>query len=237
MPEHPTLRTSLRAIAALAVTASLLSISACAIPTSPQPDAVALDPDFAELLEPAPTTLATTPTTLEQQRNVSLYFVVDDLLALANTPMSISRAEQLTAVLNELVAGTRLENHRNAIPSGVEVAATSIDPGRRVATITLADNTLFTAVEGTERLRALAQFVFTATAPGNRFGVDAVLFEIDGNVRSVPTFGGSDKTEPVGRCDYERSWSDPIAGCPNSTTTTTSTAPPNGPADPLGDVP
>jgi hypothetical protein len=201
---------------------TLLLLGACAVPTDSQPDTVALDPDFAELLEPAPTTLATTPTTLEPTRNVSFYFVVDDMLSPTNTPIAVSRAESLTAVLNELVAGTRLENHRNAIPGAVVVASTTIDSDRRVATIELADNTLFTAVEGTERLRAIAQFVFTAT--GNRFGVDSVLFQIEGNIRSVPTGGGSDKSEPVGRCDYERfAQPNDLRDCPSATTTTTTT--------------
>lgn len=210
---------------ALSLLFVVVAASACAIPVDNQPDTVALDEEFAELLEPAPPSEVTTTTSQPATRNVPLYFVVDDELALALTPMSVSRADDLTAILNELAAGTRLENHRNAIPTGVEIISTSIDSDRRVATITLADQTLFTAAEGNERLRAIAQIVFTAT--GNRFGVDAVQFEIDGNIRSVPTLSGSDKTEPVGRCDYDRfaSASD-LRDCPSTTTTTTTTSPP-----------
>jgi spore germination protein GerM len=216
-----------------AVLMIVLVLGACAVPTDERADSVAISPEFSELLEPAPTTLATTTTTPERQRLVGLYFIVDDLLARQDTLIAISRAESLTAVLNELVVGTRQENHRSAIPSGVAVSATSIDSERGVATIVLADNTLFTAVEGTERRRAISQFVFTATS--NRFGVDAVQFEIDGNIRSVPTGGGSDKTEPVGKCDYELFWDGPSLGCPGATTTTSPPPAQNG--DQLSQIP
>lgn len=209
-----------RLLAVLVALGGLLA--ACSIPTDAEPDTIALDPEFAELLEAAPSTEATTTTLSPATRNVSLYFVVDDMLALAPTPILVSRADDLTMVLNELAGGTRLENHRNAIPPGVMVAATTIDDERDVATIILEDNTLFAAVEGRERLRAIAQFVFTATAPGNRFGVSAVQFEIEGNIRSVPTGSGSDSSAPVTRCDYADYWPDPIPGCTPTTTTTSS---------------
>lgn len=214
MPDH--LRYLLLVLVVL-----LVGAGACAIPADQQPDTVALDTEFSELLEPAPPTDSTTTTSQPATRNVPLYFVVDDTLALALTPMSVGRADDLTAVLNELAGGTRLENHRNAIPTGVQIASTSVDTDRRIARIQLADNALFTAAEGNERLRAIAQIVFTAT--GNRFGVDAVQFEVDGNIRTVPTGGGSDKTEPVGRCDYRTVAADSdVRDCPSPSTTTTS---------------
>ena len=214
-----------------------IAASGCAIPADSRPSTVAIDPEFEDLLEPAPTTEPTPTTQEENLRRVDLYFIVDDTLTASPTNMSISRAQQLTVVLNELVAGTRLENHRNAIPSGVEVLTTRIDAERRIATIVLSDNTLLTAVEGNERSRAIAQLVFTATHPGNRFGVDRVQFEIDGNIRSVPrTLGLSDTSDPVGRCDYEGVWSGTPLDCPGSTTTTTTAVPPQN-GDPLSDVP
>jgi hypothetical protein len=222
-----------RLVVSVAMAIGLIAV-ACSVPTDAEPDTLALDPEFAELLEAAPSTEATTTTAPPLTRNMSLYFIVDDKLALALTPISVSRADDLTAVLNELAGGTRLENHRNAIPPGVTVASTSIDSARGIATISLADNTLFTAVESREQLRAIAQFVFTATAAGNRFGVTAVQFEIDGNLRAVPTDRGSDKSEPVNRCDYAELWPDPIPGCPSATTTTTTTPPQTQPSDPNG---
>jgi spore germination protein GerM len=209
-----------RLIPVLGLSAAML-MAACAMPTDAEPSALVLDEEYAELLEPAPPTTATSTTALEATREVRLWFIEDDLLRPQSEQLPVSRARSLTAVLNELIGGTRQENHRTAIPSGVEVIDTRIDEDRRIATIVLADSTLF-SVEATDRLRAIAQFVFTATDRG-LFGIDGVRFEIDGNIRSIPTGSGSDTSDPVGRCDYSRFWPESI-GCPTTTTTTTSPA-------------
>jgi spore germination protein GerM len=220
LPDHR-LRRVLASVSALL---AMSLVASCAMPSDQRAQPLSIDEDIAEVLEPAPATSAPTTSTPEDTLERGLYFIEDDLIRRQSAQIAETPAKDLTAVLNELVAGTRQQNHRSAIPSGVQVVDTRIDENRRVATIVLLDNTLFTLEVSGDRLRAIAQFVYTATdRSGTVFNVDRVQFEIDGEVRAIPTGGGSDTSEPVGRCDYERvaSESSRPSDCPGATTTTT----------------
>jgi hypothetical protein len=222
-----------RASILVAAFLSMLGIvGACAMPSDSEPKTIAVGDEHTELLDPAPPVSEPSTTVLEATREVGLWFIVDDVLARESRQINVSRATSLTAVLNELAGGTRQENHRSAIPSGVEILDVRIDEATRTATVELIDDTLLTNVEGLELTRAIAQLVFTVSDRG-RWGVSFVRFEIDGNIRSVPTGGGSNTNEPVGPCDYTRLDPDPlIRGCPVPTTTTIATPPLLPPIDP-----
>ncbi|MFP4512704.1 MAG: GerMN domain-containing protein [Acidimicrobiales bacterium] len=205
--------TPARRLLALAV-AALILLMGCAMPSDAEPDPITLDDEYADLLEPAPPPTTTTPAESTLPRG--LWFIADDLLSRESTQIEVSRADDLTAVLNRLTEGTRQQDHRSAIPGGVVFLGHRSDEGSRTVTVEMADAALF-EIDGTELARAVAQIVFTATQPV--FGYEAVRFEIDGDIRSVPTGSGSNSNEPVGQCDYERF--DPDPSCPSTTTTTT----------------
>lgn len=232
----PMLRRSALAVLALGLVAVL---AACSMPSNDGPQPISLGEDNAELLEPAPSTSSTSTTARGNTREIGVYFIVDDLLQRVSDDLPISQDGNLnlTLGLEKLLDGTPRENHRSAIPAGVEVLGTRVDDDSDVATIVLADAALF-SIEGPDLRRAIAQFVFTATdRNGAAFGVDAIRFEIDGDIRSIPTGDGSNTSDPVDRCDYEgfAGSIDQIRGCPAATTTTatpttTSSRPPATPA-------
>ncbi|MGY6500238.1 MAG: GerMN domain-containing protein [Acidimicrobiales bacterium] len=204
------------------VVASVLTLvlAACAMPSNSEPQSISVGTDFEELLAPAPPESTTTTESPERTREVGFWFIVDDELNRESRQLPLTRARDAFVVLEELLAGTRQENYRSAIPSGVEVLETRLSDESGILTIVLTDETLF-AVGGTDLTRAIAQIVFTLTGIP---GVEQVRFEIDESVRSVPTGSGSDTREPVGPCDYLR-FRPELRDCPDSTTTTTSPAP------------
>lgn len=184
------------------------------MPSDADPEPLALSDLDADLLDPeSPTTTTTQP---EATLPRGLWFIEDDDLARESVQIPVSRADDLTSVLNRLFEGTRQQDRRNAIPDGVRVLGYRVDEDSGVVTIELADASLFD-VASTELARAVAQIVFTATE--STFGHEAVRLEIEGNIRSVPTGAGSNTSDPVGRCDYERFYAS--ADCPDPTTTTT----------------
>ena len=196
--------------------AVVLLLASCAMPSDANPEPLTLDEENEDLLDPSPP--ATTTTQPERTQPRWLWFIEDDDLAREQVQIPVSQADDLTAVLNRLVEGTRQQDRRNALPDGVRVLGHRVDDDSGVVTIELADATLFD-VASTELARAIAQVVFTATETS--FGHEAVRFEIDGNIRSVPTGAGSNTSDPVDRCDYERFH--PDTSCPDATTTTTTT--------------
>lgn len=205
-------------VAALVVASVVaLLVAACAMPTDDRPQTISVGTDFEELLAPAPPPSSTTTVREEATTEVGFWFIVDDELGRESRQMTLSRAREPSEVLDVLLAGTRQENYRSAIPSGVEVLETRLAEGSSTLTIVLSDDTLF-GVGGTDLTRAIAQIVFTAAG---RPGVEQVRFEIDESVRSVPTGSGADTREPVGPCDYLR-FQPRYTGCPDATTTTTS---------------
>jgi hypothetical protein len=220
MLAEPSARRRHRALV-LGILAVLALTAACAMPSDAEPQPISMSDDFDDLLEPAPP--PTTATPAEETLPRTLWFIADDVLSSQSTQVEVSRAGDLTEVLNRLAAGTRQQDHRSAIPDGVVFVGHRSDEGSRTVTIELADVSLF-EIDGNELARAVAQIVFTTTHPGNNFGYDRVRFEIDGSIRSVPIGAGSNTNDPVGRCDYERF--DPSPSCPATTTTTTTAASP-----------
>lgn len=214
MLAEPVARRRRRAIV-LALIAAVALLASCAMPSDAEPQAISLPDEFDDLLEPAPPPTTTTPAEATLPR--TLWFIADDVLSSQSTQVEVSRAGDLTEVLNRLAEGTRQQDHRSAIPDGVVFVGHRADEGSRTVTIELADVSLF-EIDGNELARAVAQIVFTATHSGNGFGYDQVRFEIDGSIRSVPVGAGSNTSDPVGRCDYERF--DPSPSCPAVTTTT-----------------
>ena len=185
------------------------------MPSDAEPEAIALNEEAAELLEAAPPSTTTTVAETEDTLPRLLWFIADDELSREEVQIRVSRANDLTEILNRLVEGTTQQDHRSAIPDDVVFVTYRTDDTSRTVTIELADAALF-EIDGSELARAVAQIVFTATQPA--LGYEQVRFEIDGNIRSVPVGAGSNTSDPVDRCDYERF--DPSPSCPEPTTTT-----------------
>lgn len=222
-------------LAALVAAVVLAGTASCAMPSDNEAHVVSIGEEHRVVLEPAPTSEVTTTTAREATLEVGLYFIEDDKLRRQPWDMAVSRAENLTSVLNQLLQGTYRQNFRTAIPTGVEIIDTRINDATRVATIVLLDNTLF-SIEGNDRLRAIAQIVFTATDRNrNNLGVERVQFEIDGDLLTIPKGDGTDTSQPVGRCDYATSvilgdqggadFIDPSRDCPSTNSTTSTTSP------------
>lgn len=165
-----------------------LLIAACGIPVDASPEAISVDlGDLGEIEEATGAQLAA----------VSIYLVRDDRLV--HVTRDLPSPAQLPDVLESLVSGeTDPEDRaglRSSIPIGTQVRGVTVEDG--VARVDL--STDFAAVGGRQELLAVAQVVLTASGIE---GVDAVLFELEGNPTDVPTPSGALADHPVASEDY-----------------------------------
>ena len=170
------------------VLALALLVTACGIPVDASPETISVDlGDLGEIEEATGARLAA----------VSIYLVRDDRLV--HVTRDLPSPAQLADVLESLVSGeTDPEDRaglRSSIPIGTELRGVTEEGG--VARIDLSSD--FAAVGGRQELLAVAQVVLTATGIE---GVDAVVFELEGNPTDVPTPSGALADHPVTAEDY-----------------------------------
>jgi spore germination protein GerM len=185
-------------MAIVALTAALL-LAGCGVPADSSPqllDETALPP---ELADPGTTTTTTeTPATAVSQ---PVYFFDDENL-LAEIEREVPRPVAAQEVLEVLFVGpTEQESDdlllRSSIPNNAVIVNTELS--NDVLTVNLAAGSL-EEIEGELQKSAIAQIVYTATGIE---GIDAVLIQIDGEVRQLPTDeSDSHEDQPVRRADY-----------------------------------
>lgn len=170
----------------------------CGVPVDSQP--IALDP--ASL---PPGLSSTTTTTLPAEEpsgiEIALFLVgengrleaVDRSFAATVTTQGVIEALIAAADDPELVEEQQLVS---AIPSTTTVLG--VERTDDTLVVNLGDQGFAEITEPEQRLRAVAQFVYTLTGLES---VDAILFEIDGERRQVPT-DGDPTEEPVNREDF-----------------------------------
>lgn len=155
-----------RRAAALLLTL-LVAMASCGIPTDSGPDGLALPPE----LLPA-TSVSVTQTTLPPEAATvtrTIYLLEGDRLV--GVPRAFPREAAFTLdVFQALTDGPTPEEQEKGLSSAIPVG-TLVDKsptsGRQIMTIGL--NEAFAAgAEGDQRIRATAQFVFTATASPSR---------------------------------------------------------------------
>jgi spore germination protein GerM len=177
----------------------------CGLPTdgSPRPISSADIPEA--LLEPSSTT---TPEAIGNF-SVDLWWLDEERLT--SRPRNVSDFRPSTAI-TALLAGVTEEDApaRTSIPSGTELLGAEEEG--RVLTVNLSEQ--IANLQGEELKRALAQIVWTATAPA--FGINGVRFQVQGDDLPVITDEGT-VTEPVNRGDF-------LSLQPEEPTTTTATA-------------
>ncbi len=177
----------------LALVASVvLLLTACALPSDPEPrtiDTGALPPELAQ------GTVAPTTTTPVSGDNAIVYVVRtsgdEQLLHAQVIPDPGSLEDRVRALLSpDLVLGTGLST---LIPDGVELEGIEVDDG--LATVSLSEE--FGEAEGDTQRFAVAQIVFTVQLPP----IDEVRFRIGGEIKPVPA-QGERFAEVVDRGDY-----------------------------------
>ncbi len=172
--------------------------AACGVPVDTQP--VALDPESLP-----PGLSSTTTTTLPEAEptgiDISLFLIGEDG-RLQSVDRSFATPVTTQAVVEALIAAADepelVEQQQlvSAIPSTTTVLG--VDRIGDILVVDLGEEGFAEITEPEQRLRAVAQFVYTLTGLES---VDAVLFEIAGERRQVPT-DGDPTEEPVDREDF-----------------------------------
>ncbi len=172
--------------------------TACGIPTSGAPTAIAKANVPFHLLDPAPST--TVNSTVPPAVGVSepIFLVAPDQHLVA-----VTRDVQIPATLGEIL-GALLEGPTSAeataglqsFLTGTRTQVTATEVGG-IATVNFTTNPI--QVVGPDQTLAIAQVVFTAT---QQPGVTGVAFQIAGQAIEVPTASGVQVPGPVDRTTY-----------------------------------
>jgi spore germination protein GerM len=188
-PARPTRRwrDANRALATLALAAWAVG---CGLPTDGSPRPIPSSDIPEALLEPSSTT---TPEAVGNF-SVDLWWLDDERLT--SRARNVSDFRPSTAIAS-LLAGVSPEDSPadTSIPSGTELLGSREAGG--VLTVNLSEQ--ISGLQGEELKRALAQIVWTATAPA--FGINRVKFQVEGSDLPVITDEGT-VTEPVNRGDF-----------------------------------
>ncbi len=186
----------MRRIITLVLGAALAA--SCGVPVDSEP--IALD---TESLPPGLS--STTTTTLPEEEptgiEIALFLIgedgrldaVDRSFATPVTSQAVVEALIAAADEPELVEQQQLVS---AIPSTTTVLG--VERMENILVVNLGEEGFAEITEPEQRLRAVAQFVYTLTGLES---VDAILFEIAGERRQVPT-DGDPTEEPVDREDF-----------------------------------
>ncbi len=179
-----------RAIAASTALVVLVA-GACSIPSDAQPSTLATPNDvFVVGVAPSEAAVRSGETT-----NHPLYFLRENLLV--RVDRALLAPVVLDGPLNSLLAGPTVEETatglQSAIPAGTEVVDVQI---QRDNVIWIHLNDVFFEVEGTQRVRATAQMVFTGSALLR--GAQGVQFLLDGEIQSLPDGTGAIAEPPPG---------------------------------------
>jgi spore germination protein GerM len=180
----------------LAVAAVLMS--ACGIPTSGTPTAIAKSDVPVHLLNPV------TPATVSPTISPSVAVPeVIYLVAPSQHVIAVSRDVEIPASLSEIMGAlldgptaTESDFGLQSFLTGSTIHV-SVTVASGVATVNFTDNPI--QVVGPDQTLAVAQVVYTGT---QQPGVTGVIFEIDGQRRDVPTASGVQVPGPVGRASY-----------------------------------
>lgn len=127
-----------------------------------------------------------------------VYFVADGRLATAGRTVVGNNvaAEAARALMAGPTAAESARGLSTDLPPQARVV--SLDVTGPVATVDMSSE--FGDVGGSEQVLAVAQLVYTLTAPGN--GISAVRFAISGRPIEVPDASGSLSAAPRTRSDY-----------------------------------
>ncbi|MBK9181195.1 MAG: GerMN domain-containing protein [Acidimicrobiales bacterium] len=185
-----------RLAALLLVVAAVATVAACGVSSDRLPRDVNPDDVPFDLLAPSNTTPPTTepgPTS----RLIDVYLVGTDRLAPSprEVAVPVRAGDRVDALLAGVTDAEATAGLRTAIPAGTLLLDTELADG--VLTLDLSEDLL--TVQGAEQKIAMAQLVFTSTSAD---GVEAVLFEIEGEPVQVPVDDGSLSAEPLTRRSY-----------------------------------
>jgi spore germination protein GerM len=187
---HPVLAVLLAALTLAAV------LAACGIESDSSPRELAED-DLPEALQA--TTSTTTPDGSAPTRTVDLWFLSNELLALA--PREVEVRDQVDGAIEALLSGPteeeRDEGYTTSIPAGTELIRTDPAEDEQLLTINLSED--LQALGASELRNSVAQLVFTATSFSST--IERVRFQIDGEVVRVPAREGQ-LAPVVTRADY-----------------------------------
>lgn len=189
-----------RLLAATALTAGLVGVTGCGIPTGGPPTTIAASDIPYGLAEPRPTSTASPSTT--PQLDPSRIFLVGDgdvLVARARDTDGSSRRDRLEQLLTALAEGPtdaeRSEQLSTALPPELRLTLVELSDG----TATIDFDGPAEAPSGWASRRAVAQIVLTATSVP---GVEAVRLTLTGEPVEAPLPSGELTSEPLTAADY-----------------------------------
>ncbi len=175
-----------------------LAATACGIPATGGPTAIAKSDVPYHLLNPSttPSTSPGTPPAVGVPEQIYLVSPVAHVLAATR---EVAVPATLGQVLEALLAGPTAAESASGIQSyltgtGVQVTATE---AAGIATVHFNSNPI--QVVGPDQTLAIAQVVYTVT---QQPGITGVTFEIGGKPIEVPTAAGAQVPGPVSRSDY-----------------------------------
>jgi spore germination protein GerM len=187
-------------VAATALAAGLVLVSACGVPTGGAPTTIAASDIPYGLAEPSPTPTAS-PGAVPRVEPSRIFLVGDDeaLVARPRDTSASSRRERLEDLLTALAEGPtgteRNEQLSTALPPEVRLTLADLTDG--AATIDIDGPA--EAPSGWASRRAVAQIVLTATSVP---GVDAVRLTLSGEPVEAPLPSGELTSEPLTAADY-----------------------------------
>jgi spore germination protein GerM len=191
------MRRSLLVVGA-AMVASLALVGGCGIESDSSPRELADDQVPEELVAPS-TTGSTAAGTDAPTRTRVIWFLSDELLT--QSPREVEVRAEVEGVIEALLVGPSPQEQdaglTTSIPAGTELIDADLDEDSGLLTINLSE--ALELAEGSELTNAVAQLVYTATDFSD--SIDQVRFQIEGQVRSVPTDGGANAAA-VTRADY-----------------------------------
>jgi hypothetical protein len=190
----------LRRLRAAMITAAVVIVASCGVPTGGAPTTVAAS-DVPYGLA-APSSSRPAPTSPGPRREAAWIYLVGSDAALVPRGRDTgtgSLEKRLAALLDELAEGptSRERNGQlsTALPPNVTLSVAGIQRG--TATIDLSGSSA--APSGVESRRAVAQIVLSATSLA---GVDAVLLTSEGDPIEAPLPSGELTDEPLLPADY-----------------------------------
>lgn len=168
-----------------------LGVTSCSIPSDGEPSTLVTPNDVFAVgvapSDPAPRSGQTT--------NHPVYFLRENRLV--RVDRSLPAPVVLDGPLNSLLAGPTTEEAtaglQSAIPAGTEVTNVQI---QRDNVVWIHLNSVFFEVEGTQRVRATAQMVFTGAALLR--GSQGVQFLLNDEIQSLPDGTGAIAEPPPG---------------------------------------
>jgi spore germination protein GerM len=171
-----------------------LVAAGCAIPTQSAPSTMAPSKVPFNLLNPHLPTTTTTQPKPSSLVPVKVFFL-NSTNQLEPVQRVVAAPAPLTAIIASMLAGPGVAETRQgistAIPSDVDVISTTTQGN--IVTVNM--NDAFAQITGNSIELAVAQIV--ATVANENGPTTGVLFEIDGQLVSVPIANGSQVADPV----------------------------------------